>query len=474
MSEREKIFKDSVHGYISVPNDWCSALIDTAIFQRLRCIEQTSMRCLYPSARHDRFIHSLGVYHLGRRLVDSLFANSHLCISKHLSKTEAKTLRSTFLIACLLHDCAHAPFSHTFEDYYNKETDLVAVLEREMQSRGDQDFPNDSKHCSPAAHEVASAIILLQVYEDSIRRLGADPCLAARMIVGCSYYQNSGTPANQVRNAFISLLNGSIDVDKLDYIVRDTWASGVNNTSIDLDRLLSSVVIMSVDSQLAIAYKPTALSVIQSVVEARNYLYSWIYSHHKVAYNEYLLTTAVAKIGRLLTGTDDPAEGDGNLAKLFSLATLTGYVTIGSFRFTLLSDGDIIHLLKHFQDQVEEAHEWLTRHHRKKPLWKSKAVFRDYFGISDNAALNRMLAKARPALGALGEECSFTVLNPQPKEVRIKENEIQIQTSQTRTIPFNVAVHVKPPAEERPLFYVYWKSPAPKIELVIEALKRNR
>ena len=64
--KKDKLFRDSVHGYISVPAAICADYIDTPIFQRLRYIEQTSMRVLYPSAHHDRFIHSLGVYHLGK------------------------------------------------------------------------------------------------------------------------------------------------------------------------------------------------------------------------------------------------------------------------------------------------------------------------------------------------------------------------------------------------------------------------
>lgn len=63
-AEKNKIFRDNVHGYIYVPMDICTKIIDTKIFQRLRNIEQTGMRILFPSARHDRFSHSLGTYHL--------------------------------------------------------------------------------------------------------------------------------------------------------------------------------------------------------------------------------------------------------------------------------------------------------------------------------------------------------------------------------------------------------------------------
>ena len=74
-SEVEKVFKDNIHGYIPVPQSLVKEFIDTEIFQRLRYIEQTGMRTLYPSARHDRFIHSLGTYYLGRKAVENLRQN---------------------------------------------------------------------------------------------------------------------------------------------------------------------------------------------------------------------------------------------------------------------------------------------------------------------------------------------------------------------------------------------------------------
>ena len=63
---KPKVFKDPVHGYISVDEDIVDLIIDSKYFQRLRRIEQTSMRCVYPSARHDRFAHSLGTYYLAK------------------------------------------------------------------------------------------------------------------------------------------------------------------------------------------------------------------------------------------------------------------------------------------------------------------------------------------------------------------------------------------------------------------------
>lgn len=123
-----KTFKDNIHGYIKIPKPFVDKLIDTEVFQRLRYIEQTGMRTLYPSARHDRFIHSLGTYHLGVKAYRAFQEN----VKRHYSNKEQsgrnhylvmdsedenkgfwEKLGVLFSIACLLHDCGHAPFSHT-------------------------------------------------------------------------------------------------------------------------------------------------------------------------------------------------------------------------------------------------------------------------------------------------------------------------------------------------------------------------
>lgn len=65
---------DTVHGHILIPEEYLEKIIDTAEFQRLRRIEQSPIRSVYPSARHDRFIHSLGVYHIGQMIANQLYA----------------------------------------------------------------------------------------------------------------------------------------------------------------------------------------------------------------------------------------------------------------------------------------------------------------------------------------------------------------------------------------------------------------
>lgn len=272
---REKVFRDNVHGYIRVPSVIVDKIIDTVLFQRLRNIEQTSMRPLFPSARHDRFIHSLGTYHLGCIAFDSIVRNMKGELSASFPKTMATSSgrlkrRYLFVIACLLHDCAHAPFSHTLEEYYGivfeGDEGGVARLDRELlkEYEGDPDFKEDYEwrertSSKPAEHERMSALMIGRYFRHAISavfkemwRQGAldredaelDECdfsLMARMVLGCGYRdpENEGKAFD---NCLISLLNSqSIDVDGLDYTMRDTVDSGLDNWSIDCARLLRSL-----------------------------------------------------------------------------------------------------------------------------------------------------------------------------------------------------------------------------------------
>lgn len=146
-----KWFRDNIHGYIEVPETIVENIIDTDIFQRLKDVDQTGMSPLYPAARHSRFSHSLGVYHLGKQAFRSLEHN--IRISEYykyeknlLGLAEYRTLygeepddqtekeirhnwwrkyQVLFELACLLHDCAHAPYSHAYERYYAIETSEI-------------------------------------------------------------------------------------------------------------------------------------------------------------------------------------------------------------------------------------------------------------------------------------------------------------------------------------------------------------
>ena len=235
-----KLIKDTVHGYISIPEEYCSELIDTEIFQRLRRIEQTSIRSIFPCARHDRFIHSIGTYHLGKKAIETIITNFNKDVYKLFTSEEVSTIKQTFEIACLLHDCGHSPFSHTLEYLYSKANNLDQLLIDVAQNK--EEFKNDLQSTNAKEHEKVSAFLVLKYYKDKIQNINSDidADFVARMIMGCKYKDNKDQK-NQIKNEIISLLNGrAIDVDKLDYTARDRWASGYTSSSIDLERLISA------------------------------------------------------------------------------------------------------------------------------------------------------------------------------------------------------------------------------------------
>lgn len=267
-----KIFRDTVHGYISVPEEYVRAFIDTDVFQRLRNIEQTGMRVLYPSARHDRFIHSLGTFYLGNKAINCLRNNlrsdneegkkDYYNVCGDIDKDNDQfwdKCQMLFEISCLLHDCGHAPFSHTMEFLYDVKIEGKPTLTEKLVSCFNSEFKTDINKTKSAPHERMSALLVCTYYKSAISELlkknfsdivSIDDSLEfiARAITGCKYSKNN-EKSLLILNCLIELLNSdTIDVDSLDYIIRDSQSSGVNNVSIDTDRLLSSLTIIPITS----------------------------------------------------------------------------------------------------------------------------------------------------------------------------------------------------------------------------------
>ena len=218
---------DTVHGYIMVDEKYIEHIVDTPLFQRLRRVEQTSIRAVYPSARHDRFIHSLGVFHIGSMIVDHLVDDAK--VNKNWGETTAnlEKIVGSYLAACLLHDIAHAPFSHSFESYYGQKRNLASQLKQVVKKKCfSSDLKKTIKQDEPNFHEYASAIIVMLNYKKALIQLGYDPELVVRMITGVFYDDERET--HLIHNCFISLLHGKIiDADRLDYACRDVWPQDI-------------------------------------------------------------------------------------------------------------------------------------------------------------------------------------------------------------------------------------------------------
>lgn len=369
-----KRLKDPIYGYINVPMNYMSDIVDTATFQRLRRIIQTSYAPLYSSAVHNRFVHSLGVYHLGTIAVQALAAE----IEKYVPAIEKKQLgemKEICLLACLLHDVGHAPFSHTGEKQYldgegeYRYNEIHHMLEKVVDSPDfAQDIPTNA-NMSAAPHEIMSAIVGIRSFAKYLSTPYARE-LFARCITGYKYSEKSVEAA--VKNCFISLLNSNvIDVDKLDYLIRDAYTTGFNTVDIDYVRLLQAITISGADAEIKLAYYKDAVSVIENVVYAHDAERKWIQNHPIVLYECYILNHVFQKLSYCL---------DEKEHKLFSYDSLTleGHALKNGVKVSLLCDDDIVYLMKNLVPG-EIGKEYFQRCDRRHPIWKSEAEYEALF-----------------------------------------------------------------------------------------------
>lgn len=504
----DKIIRDSIHGYIAVPETYMKKFIDTEPFQRLRSIEQTSMRCLYPCARHDRFTHSIGTFHLGRKLIGALKKNlSKFNIECYhaFSSDEWDTITNTFEIACLLHDCGHAPFSHTIEKYMDYPFDptigkagLLVDLLSNATKYSDPVFADKRwlVDCT-SNHEKASALLLWEKYKDDVRELRADPIWAMRMILGYHY-----TPANNIReevlNCIFDLLNGTyIDVDKLDYIVRDTASSGVDNFSVDLQRFIDSVTIVRrSDKLLSIGYLKTSINVIQNIISAKNNLYLWIYAHHKVQYYSNLLCVCFEKAVAVIFGFDVEKEKEkinATCSKIVSVEAMIRMTEVSSAKYSeifyLPCDSDIMGLIKKAYRLLPDDSDFIELLSRKykKSVWKSHAEYTSLFDFkgksiatihgnvkSKSSEIIESICEVFPEDSILRKKDSWTLLQAQAKLSITKDSEIYILFDHDLQKEYSSFSYIQ--SEDLPAFFYLYNDGAPLGKedkaRVVEAIKR--
>lgn len=216
-------------------------LVATPPFQRLRYVRQLGLAHLvYPGATHTRFEHALGAYHLARRALNLLDERREF---DRIARDECDITR----VAALLHDLGHYPFSHALEE--------IGALHHE---------------------EVARPLITSGPVADALTRaLGGDaPERIMALIRG-----ESASPLQ-------GLISGSFDLDKLDYLRRDAFMCGVSYGSIDVDRLLHSLIVLDVDDRgpatREVGLVEKGLAALESLLFAKYQMYRNVYWHHAV------------------------------------------------------------------------------------------------------------------------------------------------------------------------------------------------
>ncbi len=379
-----KKIKDPIYGYIIIEDEYIK-VINSVYFQRLRNIIQTSYTSIYPSALHNRFTHSLGVYWLGNIAFESLLRNSP-DIQSDLSEEEIKKIRKTFILACLCHDLGHSPFSHTGEKFYDAKEISTQLIDAVANSEYKSDL-DDGKEIVGKEHEIMSALLAITKFGDVIENENFS--LFARCIIGLQYNQKASAIEQKSKvllyNACIELLNSNIiDVDKLDYLIRDSYMSGYSSVAIDYQRLLNGVFVN--DGEHPVGYEKSSLSVLEAVLTAHDMERRWIQSHPIIQYEAYLLQTIIREIG-----SEYNTEGH----ELLSLPALTEkgeeLKDIGTIR--LLSDSDVLFLAKKNYEKSDAVKEYCDRGMRRHPVWKSEAEFSLLFNFKRNDTFVEIIKK---------------------------------------------------------------------------------
>ncbi len=255
--------KDPVHGYVYITA--CEKeIIDSFLVQRLRRLRQLAgAEYVYPGANHTRFEHSVGVMYLAGRVVE----NPN--ISQHISQDTAEKIR----IAGLLHDVGHGPFSHVFEHLLVKEL-------------------------GKTHEDITVWLIQNSELKDIINEQGCNAEEISRLAVG---------RLQQPKKSFLDqIISSSVDVDKLDFVVRDTYHTGAEYGYIDIFRVIQTLDIL--DEDLAVYLG--ALSALESFIIARIESFKSIYFHRVGRAAQIMLTIALEQANQELglTGFTTPDE----------------------------------------------------------------------------------------------------------------------------------------------------------------------
>ena len=245
----EKVFKDPIHRYIHVKDQLIWDLIKTKEFQRLRRIKQLGTLYLsFHTAEHSRFGHSLGVYEIVRRMIDESFFGREAWDNSD---------RPLALCAALLHDLGHGPFSHSFEKIFGTDHEAFtqAIITgdtevNEVLSRVDADFPQ----------EVADVI--------------------------------NKTHDNKL---VISMISSQIDADRMDYLQRDAYFTGVSYGQFDMERILR----LMRPSKDEVLIKESGMHAVESFIMSRYQMYWQIYFHPVSRGGEVLLNNCLRRAKQL-------------------------------------------------------------------------------------------------------------------------------------------------------------------------------
>ena len=289
-----KILNDPIYGFISIPNSLLYDLIEHPYFQRLRRINQMGLSYLvYPGATHTRFHHALGCMHMMQKAVQVLRSKN-----VEISKDEENAL----YIAILLHDIGHGPFSHAME---NSIVDNVN-------------------------HEEISLFFMNALNEE----FNGELSLAIEIFKG-----------NYHRKFLLQLISSQMDMDRMDYLKRDSFYSGVAEGNINSERLIQMINVH--DDYLVVEEK--GIYSVEKFLVGRRLMYWQCYLHKTSVVAEIILTKILKRAKELVQNGIGLWCSDALKFFLINQIEKSDFNKTALDKFSLLDDTDIIGALKNWQ-----------------------------------------------------------------------------------------------------------------------------
>lgn len=318
-STQYKIFNDPIHGFISVPKGVILRLIDHPFVQRLRRIKQMGLGYLvFPAAEHSRFSHAIGAMELAQRVLNNL---------REKDTTISPAEYEGTLIAVLLHDVGHGPLSHTLE--YN----LI------------RDFH----------HEIMTLAVMRELNSQM------DGALDTAIRIFTDQY-----PKKPFLNQLIS---SQLDIDRLDYLKRDSFFTGVYEGSVGIDRILKTMRVHKGN----VVIEKKGIYAIENYILARRLMYMQVYLHKTVLSADILLRNIFRRVRKLLDNGQSLSQPSPSLKYFLEKQPSAGKGISKEMlnHYLNLDDNDIFLSVKYWQNEKDPILSDLCRRFQSRTLFRT-------------------------------------------------------------------------------------------------------
>jgi HD superfamily phosphohydrolase len=351
---KQKIINDPIYGFITIPSELVFDIIEHPYFQRLRRIKQLGLTAyVYPGALHTRFHHALGAMHLMCICIDTLKSKGTV-----ITPEEAEGA----IIAILLHDIGHGPFSHALESVIVKDVH----------------------------HEEISLLFMNKLNEE----------FGGRLNLAIQIFQNK-----YQKNFLHQLVSSQLDMDRLDYLKRDSFFTGVSEGIINSDRIISMLRV----SNDTLVVEAKGIYSIEKFIIARRLMYWQVYLHKTVLCAEHMLVNILKRAKHLVkNGIELPATPPFSffLKNDFTHQQFFNDIKISEI-FSRLDDYDIFTSIKMWQWNEDKVLNMLCNSMVDRKLWHIEISNHPF----DGGITAQIKQRVQQSLNLNEDEASYFVIS---------------------------------------------------------------